>query len=173
MDVFEAIRTRRSIRRYESKAVEKEKLFKVLEAARLAPSAKNYQPWSFIVVTDSRIKNSLNDHLENFNRDWSISAPVIIVACAFPEKGYVRKDGEEYWRIDVSIAMQNLILAAWEEGLGTCWIAVFDEKKIKEVLGIPSNIRVIAMTTLGYPAEQKEPVTKRKTLDEIVHYDCW
>jgi len=170
MDVFEAIRTRRSIRRYEKKPVEKEKLLKILEAARLAPSAVNFQPWSFIVVTDPKVKENLK---AAYNQDWFISAPVIIVACAFPERAWVRRDGEEYWKVDVAIAMQTLILAAWNEGLGTCWIGAFREEETKKALGIPPNVRVIAMTPLGYPAEQKGPVSNRKPLEEITHYDRW
>jgi len=170
MDVFEAIRTRRSIRSYEKRPVEKEKLLKVLEAARLSPSATNSQPWSFIVVTDPEVKESLRSA---YDRDWFISAPVIIVACAFPEKAWVRRDGEEFWKVDISIAMQDLILAAWAEGLGTCWIGAFREEEAKRVLGIPENVRVVAMTPLGYPAEVKGPVTNRKPLEEIVHYNRW
>ena len=93
MDVFEAIKTRRSIRKYQNKPVEQEKLSKVLEAARLSPSAANRQPWRFIVVTDPEVKEKLR---AAYNRDWFISAPVIIVGCAFPDKAWVRWDGEEY-----------------------------------------------------------------------------
>jgi len=170
MDVFEAIRTRRSIRMYENKPVEKEKLLEVLEAARLAPSAANRQPWSFIVVTDQKVKENLRSA---YSRDWFISAPAIIVACAFPEKAWVRLDGEEYWKVDITIAMQSLVLGAWNEGLGTCWIGAFNEEEAKKALGIPANVRVVAMTPLGYPAEQKGPVTNRKPLEEIVHYEHW
>jgi len=170
MDVFRAIKTRRSIRDYEKSPIEKEKLRKVLEGARLAPSAVNYQPWRFIVVTDPKIREELRSA---YNKDWFVSAPVIIVACVLPEKAYVRRDGEEYWKVDVAIAMQNLILVAWAEGLGTCWIAAFNEKEAKRVLGVPENARVVAMTPLGYPAEKKEPVTDRLPLKEIVRYEKW
>lgn len=170
MEVSEAIRTRRSIRNYEDHPVENEKLLNVLEAARLSPSATNAQPWSFIVVTDPEVKEKLRC---SYERDWFVSAPVIIVACALPDESWVRHDGEEYWKVDVSIAMQDLILAAWEEGLGTCWIGAFNEEEAKRALGIPEHVRVVAMTPLGYPAEEKGPVTDRKTLEEIVHYDRW
>jgi nitroreductase len=170
MNVFEAVRNRRSIRLYENKAVEKEKLLKVLEAARLAPSAGNGQPWSFVVVTDDNVKRNLRPA---YNKDWFVAAPVIVVACSFPEKAWKRRNGEQYWKVDVSIAMQNLILVAQEERLGTCWVTNFDEKKVKNVLGIPRNVRVVAMTPLGYPAEQKGPVTERKPLEEITRYEHW
>jgi nitroreductase len=170
MNVFEAIRTRRSIRKYVDKPVEKEKLLRILEAARLAPSAVNCQPWDFIVVTEPEVRKKLG---AAYPKEWFINAPVIIVACAHPTKAWTRKDGEEYWKVDVAIAMQNLVLTAWEEGLGTCWIGAFDEQEVKRVLGIPPEVRVVAMTPLGYPAEEKGPVTDRKPLDEIVHYEHW
>lgn len=170
MDVLEAARTRRSIRSYEKKVVEREKILKVLEAARLAPSAANRQPWKFIVVTDTNVRESLR---AAYNREWFVSAPVIIIGCAFPNEAWIRRDGEEFWKVDVSIAMQNLVLAAWEEGLGTCWIGAFNEHEVKSVLGIPETVRVLAMTPLGYPAVEKGPVTNRKSLEEIVYYDRW
>ena len=170
MDVFEAVKTRRSIRKFKDKIVEQEKLEKVLEAARLAPSAANRQPWSFIAISDKTIRQSL---FSAYNQDWFVNAPIIIVACGFPDKGWRRQDGEKYYPIDVAIAMQNMILVAHSMGLGTCWIAAFDEKKAKKALDIPKKVRIIAMTPLGYPDEVKGPITKRKTLEEIIHYDKW
>jgi len=170
MEVFEAIRTRRSIRNYEDQPVENEKLLNVLEAVRLSPSATNAQPWKFIVVTDPEVKERLRS---SYERDWFVSAPVIVVACALPDEAWVRHDGEEYWKVDVTIAMQDLILAAWEEGLGTCWIGAFNEKEAKRALGIPEHVRVVAMTPLGSPAEEKEPVSDRKPLEEIVRCNRW
>jgi nitroreductase len=168
VDVFEAIRTRRSIRKYKDKPVEKEKLLKIIEAARLAPSTLNRQPWSFVVVTDSKVKEKLRSAC---NQNWF--APAIIVECAFPEKAWVRDDGEEYWKLDIAVAVQNLVLAAWEEGLGICWIGAFREKEVKKILRIPEEARVLVMTALGYPAEKKGPVSNRKPLKEIIHYDHW
>jgi len=170
MDVFEAIRTRRSIRRYLDKPVEEEKLSRVLEAARLSPSAANNQPWRFIVVTDPKVKERLRSA---YNREWFISAPVIIVGCALPREAWVRRDGEEYWKVDLAIAMQSLVLEAWELGLGTCWIGAFREDEVKRALGIPDEARVVAMTPLGYPDEDKGPVTDRKPIGEIVSYNHW
>ena len=170
MDVFEAVKTRRSTRKFKDSTIEKEKLSKVLEAARFAPSAANLQPWSFIVVSDKTIRQSL---FSGYSRQWFVDAPIIIVACGFPDKGWCRKDGEKYYPLDVAIAMQNLILAAHDVGLGTCWIAAFDEKKVKKALDIPKNVRVIAMTPLGYPDEVKGPVTERKSFEEMIHYNKW
>jgi nitroreductase len=170
MNVFDAIKKRRSIRKYKETVVEQEKLNTVLEAARLAPSAANRQPWAFIVVTDPQMKERLRS---SYNEEWFIEAPVIIVACAVPEKAWHRMDGEEYWKVDVAIALQNLVLAATELGLGTCWIADFNEEAAKKVLRIPEDVRVVAMTPLGYPDEEKGPVTRRKSLNSIVHYNQW
>ena len=170
MNISDAIRTRRSIRKYLNKPVEREKLSKILEAARLSPSAANRQPWRFIVVTDQKIKEELR---AAYDEDWFVSAPVIIVGCALPSEAWVRSDGEEYWKVDLAIAMQNLILEAWELGLGTCWIGAFREDEVKRILGIPDEVRVVALAPLGYPAEEKGPVTKRKPLEEIVSYNYW
>jgi nitroreductase len=170
LDVFEAAQTRRSIRSYQTKPVEEEKLAKILEAARLAPSAMNLQPISYIVVNDKAAKQRLG---QAYPRSWFTQAPVIIVACAAPEKAWKRNDGEEFWKIDAAIALQTLVLAATAEGLGTCWIGAFDEKKAKEALNVPKNVRVVAMTPIGYSAEVKLPVTERKLLTELIHYNKW
>jgi len=170
MEVFAAIRKRRSIRLYERKPVNEEKLNRVLEAGRLAPSADNRQPWRFVVVTDDKIKEKLR---AAYDEEWFVSAPVIIVGCAVPEEAWVRMDGQEYWMVDVAIAMQNMILTATELGLGTCWIADFDEEAARKALKLPLGVRVVAMTPLGYPAEEKRPVGNRKPLSEIVHYNNW
>ena len=170
LEVFEAVRTRRSIRKYKDKPVEKEKLLKILEAARLSPSACNNQHWHFIVVIDKEIRERL---FPAYNRDWFVKAPVVIVACSTPSKAWSREDGEEYWKVDAAIAMQSMVLVAHELGLGTCWIAAFKEDKVKDALRIPEEVRPVALTPLGYPAEQKGPVKERKPMEEIVHYEYW
>jgi nitroreductase len=168
LEIFEAIKRRRSIRKYEQKVVEKEKLSKILEAARLAPSAMNRQPYAFVVTSDNETIEKISSAC---NQEWD--APTIIVVCTFPEEAWIRDDGEEYWKADAAIAMNNMSLQACAEGLGTCWIAAFKEEKIKDILGIGPEARVVAMTPLGYPAEKKGPVTNRKTIDELVHYERW
>lgn len=170
MNVFEAVKNRRSIRSYTDKPVEEEKLLQVLEAARLSPSAVNYQPWHIIVVKDKTVKEKLS---ESYSPLWFRNAPLAIVVCVDPQKAWRRGDGEEFWKVAAAIAMQNMVLTAYELGLGTCWICAFNEEKAKTILGVPNNIRVVAMTPMGYPAEQKGQVTDRKTLDEIIHYDHW
>jgi nitroreductase len=170
MKVFDAIKTRRSIRGYDGRSVEKEKLMKVLEAGRLAPSAKNLQPWSFVIVTDRSVIEKLG---KAFNREWFSSSPIVIVACALLDEAWIREDGEEFWKVDVAIAIQNMVLQAWEEGLGTCWIGDFDEREVNGVLGIPKNVRAVSMFSLGYPAKLKDPISNRKPIDEIIRYDRW
>ncbi len=170
MGVFEIIRKRRSIRLYEEKPVEQEKLNRVLEAGRLAPSADNCQPWRFVVAINDEVKEKLR---ASYDEEWFVSAPVIIIGCAVPKEGWVRMDGQEYWMVDVAIAMQNMILVATELGLGTCWVADFDEEAARKALKLPPSVRVVAMTPLGYPAVEKRPVRNRKPLSEIVHYNSW
>jgi nitroreductase len=168
LDVFEAIKRRRSIRKFEQKVVEKEKLMKVLEAARLAPSAMNRQPYAFVVTSENETIKKISSAC---NQEWD--APTIIVVCAFPKEAWVRDDGEAYWKVDAAFAMTTLSLQACAENLGTCWIAAFKEEEIKEILGIINEARVVAMTPLGYPAEKRGPITNRKSIDELVHYEKW
>ena len=170
MDVFEAVKTRRSIRKYQDRNVEQEKIKKILESARLSPSACNNQPWHFIVVSEKTARQSL---FPAYPREWFAKAPVIIVACVMPEASWIRKDGEAYWKVDAAIAVQDMVLVAHELGLGTCWVAAFDEAKIKAALGVPEKVRVVALLPVGYPAEAKDVITERKPSDEIVHYEHW
>jgi len=170
LEFYDVVRKRRSIRRYKPDPVKEDKLTRVLEAGRLAPSAANRQPWHFIVVRDPKVREALR---AAYDRDWFVNAPVIIVVCADPTKAWVRADGEEYWKVDAAIAMEHIVLAATNEGLGTCWIAAFNEEAVKKVLNIPKHVRVVAMTPLGYPDEVKGEVVSRKSLNEIVHYDRW
>lgn len=169
MDFQKTIRERRSVRKYTSMPVEEEKLNRILETARLAPSACNNQPWHFIVVKEEQKRKTLG---KAYNNDWFYNAPVIICACGEPSKNWVRRDGKNYNDVDVTIAMDHLILAAAAEGLGTCWIGAFDPKLVKEALNLPEGIEPVAMTPLGYPADT--PKTKsRKSLEEIVHWEKW
>ena len=166
----EVIKIRRSIRKYKVKQIEEDKLFRVLEAGRLSPSASNKQPWHFIVITDPEIRRKMK---EAYSMSWFYEAPVIIVGCVDPTIAWVRGDGEKFWKVDGTIAMQSMILQATEEGLGTCWIGAFHEAVVRKTLEIPSHIRVLAMTPLGYPDEVKEKVTNRKKTEEIIHKNKW
>lgn len=168
--MYEVIRVRRSIRKYKAKRIEEDKLFRVLEAGRLSPSAANKQPWHIIIITDPEIREKMK---EAYSRSWFYEAPAILVVCVEPNIAWVREDGETYWKVDGAIAMQSMILQATEEGLGTCWIGAFHEAAVKKILGIPPHIRIVAMTPLGYPDEVKGRVTKRKEMNEIIHNNKW
>jgi len=164
---METVRRRRSIRKYRPDPVPQPKLDQVLEAARLAPSWANKQCWTFIVVTDPKTKRSVAEA----GNEWIEHAPVIIAACADPKNSGMKK-GQEYYLIDIGIAMEHLVLAATDQGLGTCWIGWFDEQKARAALGVPQDIRVVALTPLGYPDEEPE-ARPRKSLGEIVFRDRW
>lgn len=167
MEVFEAIKARRSIRAYEAREVEEEKLRRVLEAGRLAPSANNRQDWRFIVVRDPEKRKKLVEAAGG--QAFVGTAPVVLVVCGTePEK--VMYCGQPAYTVDATIALSFMILEACELGLGTCWLGHFDEQRVKEILGIPEKVRVVAMTPLGYPAES--PTARpRKSLDEVVSYE--
>jgi len=164
MEFYEVINKRRSIRAYKKDPVEDNKLSRILNAARLAPTAANRQPFSLIVVKDERTKQQLKDA---YSQEWFFTAPVIVCACALSDNAWKRNDGKAYVDVDVAIAMDHLILAASAEGLGTCWIAAFKPEVVREVLNIPDNMEPLILTPLGYPETIPEP-TFRKPLEEMV-----
>ena len=168
MDVFEAIRKRYSCRSYEARPIEQEKLARVLEAARLAPSAKNFQDWRFVVVTDSDTKAKLAEAANN--QKFVGTAAAIIVACS--NSSHVMTCGQAIGPIDVAIALEHIALQAATEGLGTCWIGSFYPEKVRAVLGIPDDIAIIELMTIGYPADSRKP-PKREPIDKIVCYERW
>jgi len=169
MDLMEAIKTRRSIRRYKPTPVPEHLLKEVLNAARLSPSADNAQPWRIIVVRDEQIKLKIATGANG--QKFIAQAPIVLVACGVPDEAFQTVGGYMSSHvIDVAIAVDHLTLAAHALGLGTCWIAWFKEEKIREILGIPEDIRVIAMTPLGYSDEIPDK-TPRKNLEELVMYD--
>jgi nitroreductase len=169
MNVFEAIRTRRSIRAYQDRPVEEEKLLQVLEAARLAPSSANRQEWRFVVVRDAQARMRLMSAAKN--QPFVGQAPVVIACCAETDQ-HVMTCGQMCYSIDLAIAIDHMTLAAWELGLGTCWIGAFYADKVQEILGIPEEIPVVELLTLGYPDSIPQP-TSRLSLDEIVKYERW
>jgi nitroreductase len=166
MNFSELIKNRYSVRAYKPDPVEQEKLEQVLEAARLAPTAANRQPFQLIVIPTAEHEAGLR---RIYGREWFVHAPLVICACAIPARGWVRMDGKPYTDVDVTIAMDHLILAATELGLGTCWIAAFDPAAAREVLNLPQGIEPIAFTPLGYPADQPRP-KERKALSDLVRY---
>ncbi|MGQ9525752.1 MAG: nitroreductase family protein [Armatimonadota bacterium] len=163
MDVYEAIRLRRSTRSYKPDPVPQDVLDRLLEAMRLAPSGANRQPWQFIVVRDAEIRKQLVPAC--WNQEQVAQAPVVIAAC-----GREADAAPSCLVRDLSIALTHLMLAARAEALGTCWIGAFDEGKVKGVLGVPEDVTVVALMTLGYPTAWPE-ARERKPLDQIVRYD--
>ena len=166
MDVIES---RKSIRSYKPQNIEEEKLEYILQAFRKAPSAKNIQPWKLVIVKDRKRKNDLA--IACNNQTFIAEAPIIVVACAKEDEAYGTMGGYmNSYPVDLALALEHLILAAAEQGLGTCWIGSFKEKLVKDLLGIPKNVRVVALTPVGYPAEDGRN-RGRKPLSEIVCYD--
>lgn len=170
MDVYQAIRTRKSVRAFSDQDVPEEVLSLLLGAARLAPSASNRQEWRFVVVRDREKRAKLAQAARN--QSFVGQAPVILVCCAETDN-HVMPCGQLSYPIDVAIAMDHITLGAVAEGLGTCWIGAFNEDQVRAILGIPSHIRVVQLMPVGYPVDP-EPVTKRRlALDEIVKYEQW
>lgn len=169
MDLMKAIQTRRSIRAYDTRVVEEEKLKRILESARLSPSAGNRQERRFVIIRDPKTRKQLCEAAKN--QSFVAEAPVVIVACSV-ESEYVMSCGQLAYPIDTAIAVDHMTLQAVEEGLGTCWIGAFDEKKVKEILAIPDNVRVVALLPVGYPSDIPGHMP-RKSLSEIVMWDRW
>jgi len=159
LSLLDVIFNRASVRRYRKEPVPEKVLMNILEAGRRAPSAMNAQPWHFIVVTDAKIKEKLS------RRRWTgflKDAAFIIVGCGEKDKKWAT--------VDVAIALQNMVLAAEAQGLGSCWIGDFDESEVKKLLNVPDNLKVVALVSFGYPAE-KPSLRPKKPLEEIVHYN--
>lgn len=169
MEFSELVAKRYSVRAYKPDPVEDEKLQQVLEAARLAPTAANRQPFQIIVIHTAGREAELN---RIYGRDWFVQAPLVLCACGIPARGWVRKDGKNYTDVDVAIVVDHLILAAANAGLGTCWIGAFDATAARQVLHLPDDVEPIAFTPLGYPADQPGP-KKRQPLSELVRYERW
>ena len=162
MDVFEAIKKRRSIRTYQDKSVEEDKLNQLLEAARLAPSAKNRQNWMFIVVRDKQIREQLV--LACNGQKFVGEAPIVIAGVADPTL--------KWYRIDMGIAVEHIALEAMKLELGTCWVGAFDEKEVSRILNVPNNLETVILITVGY-LRITPPRTPRKEMQDIVRYDSY
>ncbi len=173
-NIHDIIRNRRSVRAYKDNEIPKDVLQKVLDALRLAPSACNYQPWKFIIVTDEAIKSKLVTACKG--QKFIAESPIVIVGCGYPQQAYPNMAGRgNSAEIDVTIAMDHLTLSAAAEGLGTCWIGAFSEKEVKEILNIPDTVKVVALMPLGYPAAENafHPVEeqRRKLFSEVFSYN--
>ena len=168
MDVATAIRKRYSCRSYEDRALEEDKLRAVLEAARLAPSAKNLQDWRFVVVTDREIKKKLAGAANN--QTFLENAGAIVVACTVSD--HVMRCGQAVGPIDVAIALEHMCLQATELGLATCWIGSFYPDKVKPVVGIPEDVTIIELLAVGYPADSPKD-HRREAMERIVSSEKW
>jgi nitroreductase len=174
MDFYEVIKTRRSVRSYKKDPIPDDVLKRVLNAARIAPSGNNRQPWKFIIIKDEERKKKMVELCEG--QKFVAEAPILIVACGrnihYNRGGWM---GDYSMIVDVAIAMDHLTLSARAEGLGTCWIGSFDNEGIKKFLGIPEDVNVVALTPLGYPKNPDvfKETKDRKNLEEIICYDKW
>ncbi len=169
MALMKQINNRYSVRSYQPRPVEKEKLLAVLEAARLAPSAKNVQERRLVVVQDEAIRRKLM--VAANNQAFVGEAPVVIACCA-TNTDYVMRCGQASYPIDLAIAIDHMTLQAVEEGLGTCWVGSFYEDQVKSVLGIPKEVRVVELLVLGYPKDNQK-LKNRLPLSKIACFDKW
>jgi nitroreductase len=170
MDVFEAIAVRKSVRAFLDKPVGEDVLEKILDAARLAPSARNAQEWRFVVVSDRTVRQKIASEAA---RQPFIGTAGILLACCAITDGRIMRCGQPAYPIDVAIAMDHLSLAAAALGLGTCWIGSFDEELVRRFLGIEPGVRVVQLMPLGYPADPAPVPKSRLSLGEIVHRERW
>ena len=172
MEVMEALKGRQSVKSYLPTPVEKEKLEKVLEAGRLAPSSYNSQCRRFIVLTDPAVKKAIHD--EAGTQPMIEQAPVVIVVCATPDHEHedAMPCGEVKHPIDMALSGAYMMLEAYDQSLGTCWLGAFDAEAVKKVLGIPADVKVVTMIPLGYH-DGTQPRRDRKPLEEIVSYNAY
>ena len=174
MDVFEAIKGRRSVRAFKRRGISAEIVEKLVEAALWAPSAGNIQPWEFVIVRKPKIKKRLAEAA--FGQAFIEEAPVVIVVCANETRslqGYGVRGKKLYCLQDTAAAIQNLHLAAYSLGLGTCWIGAFREDAAKEILSTPEGIRPVAIIPVGYPDEAPPLRRRRRPTSQIVHYETF
>jgi len=169
VDVFEVIEKRYSVRGYRPDPVEDEKLARVLEAARRAPTAANKQPFRVLVVHTRGREEEL---ARVYGRRWFTQAPLVVGFVAVTEEAWRRMDDKPYDEVDATIAMDHFVLAATALGLGTCWIAAFDPDAAREVFGLPDDVELVALTPLGYP-DKPAANTDRRPLEELVRYERW
>ena len=165
MDLLNLISKRRSVREYTTDEIEQEKIDYLIECARLAPSAVNFQPWKFIIVKSPEKKALLH---KCYHREWFANAPLYILALEDTTQSWKRSvDGKDHGEIDVTIALEHIVIAAVEKGLGTCWVCNFDVELCNELFNFPENLVPVALLPIGYPAKEPEEITNRKTVQEI------
>ena len=171
MDLYDVINARRSIRKYTDRSVPRETVEKILNAGRLAPSWKNRQCWRIVLVSDPELKRQMGMVVDNPSAELYATAPYILVLCADPtDSGSM--SGKDYYMVDCGICMEHIVLAATAEGLGTCWVGYFPENPLKNLLGIPRDTRIVALSPLGYPAEAPE-ARPRQPLENMLYENTW
>lgn len=173
MDVFKAIKGRRSVRVFTDEPVSEDEVNQLLDAARWAPSAGNIQPWKFIVVQNAKTKHGLVEAA--LDQTFIEEAPVVFVVCANPTRSsrrYGSRGARLYCLQDTAAAIQNIHLAAYAMGLATCWVGTFREEKARRVLNIPDNLRPVAIIPVGHAAEKPE-ATPRRPLSNLVHHGMY
>lgn len=169
MDFLELAKKRYSVRAYKPDQVEDGKLQRVLEAACLAPTPTNNQPFQLIVIHTEGNQDKL---LEIYNRPWFVQAPLVICCVGLQKEAWIRKDGRNYLDVAVTIVFDHLIMAATDLGLGTCWVGQFEKEPARKFLGVPKDVEPILFTPLGYPADEPKE-KKRKPVSELVRYEKW
>ncbi len=169
MDFTTLAAARYSVRAYKPDPVPEEMLQRVLEAARLAPTAHNAQPFRLIVIHTRGREQEL---LRVYPREWFVQPPLVIAGCLVTTETWVRGDGKSYGEVDVAIVMDHLILAATSLGLGTCWIAAFNAAAAREALALPDHVQPVIFTPLGFPAIEPHE-KRRRPLEELVLYERW
>jgi len=170
LNIYELIALRKSVRTYRQEDIPQDILQRILEAARLAPSASNRQEWRFVVVRDQIKRNKLAKAA--CDQAFVSEAPVVLACCADTD-GHMMRCGQQCYPIDVAIAIDHITLCAAAEGLGTCWIGAFYEDRVKEILNIPDHFRIVELLTMGFPRDAS-PIRKRRLpLEELVRYEAW
>lgn len=169
MEFAELIRSRYSVRAYRPDPVPDALLTRVLEAGRLAPTAANRQPFRLVVIHTAGRQEELR---RLYHREWFGQAPLVIGVCTVPSEAWVRRDGVNYAFVDAAIAMDHIVLAAADAGLGTCWVAAFDPAAARQILGLPDGVEPVAFTPLGFAADAPRP-KERKPLGDLVRYERW
>ena len=171
MEFYDVIKTRRSVRRFSKKAVPDDVLGKVLEAARIAPSGNNRQPWRFVVVKEPQKKEKIAH--ASYDQDFVAEAPVVVICCSIKCTSGYEPWRDEAGRRDAIIAIDHLILAARNEGLGTCWVGAIHDQQIKQIVKVPDDVDIVMVIPLGYPASKSDfrEVSQRKRIDEICFFE--